>query len=115
MDGLKKVYGAVAQLKLLPDAGQHAQFIDGLGNAIVQYIQTVSSSTIGGPSAGMGGPGGGMGGMPPMGGGGPPGMGAPGPQQIAPGGGAGMSGLAPQGQIDPQQLRQLLSAGGGPG
>jgi hypothetical protein len=134
-------------MKLLPDANQHVQFLDGLEAGILKYIQMQANSTLGPPggiaggAGGMGGMGGGVGAAPPgMGAGGtaptapaappPPGMGggppmggggqmpnamgpAPSPMQIAPGGGAGMSGL--MANVNPDDLRRLLAQRGAAG
>ena len=62
----------------------------------------------GGPPGGPGGPPGAPGGAP--GGGGPPGQ-APPPNQIAPGGGSGMSGYG--GVVSPEDLQRVLSGAGG--
>ena len=143
VDALTNTYTDVAKMKLLPDANQHAAFLDGLQNGILKYIQMQANGTTGAPpggvAGGIGGAGGGLGaapaapgmGAPGMGpggaaptpqmpnalggmGGGMPTPGGPGPMQIAPGGGAGMSGL--MGNASPDDLRRLLaSAGGGNG
>jgi hypothetical protein len=130
VDALTNTYTDIAKMKLLPDAQQHMQFLDGLEQGIMSYIQMQANATLqqpGGGAGGMGGMGGGVGAGP----GGPspgsqgamppgapqgPGMSAgppPGPMQIAPGGGAGMSGL--MGAANPDELRQLLASqqGGG--
>lgn len=132
VDALTNTYTDIAKMKLLPDAQVHMQFLNGLEQGIMSYIQMHANATLGGSpgggAAGIGGMGGGVGqgslppgmgagGPPPspggggmgMPGGGPPGMGGPPPMSIAPGGGAGMSGL-----MRPD-LRQLLAARGGPG
>lgn len=134
VDALTNTYTEVAKMMLLPDAGQHMKFLQGIQQAIMSYIQMQARASLGPPAgqgqpgaAGMGGMGGGMGmpqqgpppgmggGMPGPGGGAPPGPpgGMPpglGPQRIAPGGGAGMGGLMTQ--PNPDELRQLLGAGG---
>jgi hypothetical protein len=129
VDALTNTYSDVAKMKLLPDSQQHMEFLDGLQQGLMQYIQISANATLnmpGGAQAGMGGPGGGIGagvgsgaaagGPPPGAGMGGPGPG-PGPQpmQIAPGGGGGMSGLMSQPNSD--DLRRLLSTGpqGSPG
>lgn len=129
VEALTNTYTDIAKMMLLPDAGQHMQFLQGLQQGIMHYIQMQARASLGpspgGGAAGIGGMGGGAGGAPPMqtgppgggppGGGMPPGMGpggpAPGgqPMRIAPGGGAGMGGL--MGQPDPEELRRLLAAG----
>ncbi len=126
VDGLKKLFSQVSELKLLPDAPQHMEAITALEQAIMQYIQQTTAraqaeamqaaQSSAQQAAGIGA-GAGMadmtGGAPP-GMGGPPGM-APGqPQQIAPGGGAGMSGFGSP--TNPDELRRVLQmsgAGGG--
>jgi hypothetical protein len=126
VDALTNTYTDVAKMQLLPDAQQHMQFLDGLQQGIMHYIQMQASATTGPPPAGgaggMGGMGGGMGAGPgagPMGappgmgmGGGPDTGGGAGPPAMAtaPGGGAGMTGLmgaAPGGGAD--ALQRLLS------
>lgn len=112
-EALKKVYVNLAQAKLAPDAhGPAGQFIDALMNAIQKFIQMQATSTIGSPGMGAAGMGGGPGGPPGGPGAGGPQMGPPpGPNQIAPGGGAGMAGLAPTpGNMD--EMRRMLTAGG---
>jgi hypothetical protein len=126
VDALTNTYTDIAKMKLLPDSQQHVQFLDGLMNGVLKYIQMQANSTVGPPggiaggAGGMGGMGGGMGAAPGMGGGGapptpPPGMGAPPPAMAnAPGGGGGMTGL--MGGANPDDLRRLLAmqgAGGG--
>lgn len=114
LDGLRKEFSNIAQLKLSPDAQQHGQFIDGLMAAIQQYIGQTAQATIGG---GAGQPGGQPGQAPqsPLGGGGaggpmgtPMAAGAVAPNQIGPGGGPGMAGLAqPPGNMD--EIRRMLT------
>lgn len=112
-DGLRKVYTTIAQLKLVPDAHQEpaASFIDAIMNAIQKFLIQGAQSTIGGgaPGGQPGQPGGGM-----PGAGGPPGMAGmgapPPPMAMAPGGGSGMVGLAPQ-QGNMDEMRRMLSQG----
>jgi hypothetical protein len=133
VDALTNTYTDIAKMKLLPDANQHMQFLHGLEQGIMQYIQMAAQATltsVGGGAAGIGGMGGGIGaggegvpgmeGAPGMGAGGPEpgagmgaGGGAPGPMTIAPGGGAGMSGLmgGAGGGPNPDDLRRLLAQG----
>jgi hypothetical protein len=112
MDGLRRLYTQIAALQLLPDAAAHMNFLMQLQAGVMKYIQMQAQSTIGGGQ--VGGPAG-MGAPP----GGPPGAangaGAMPGQQIAPGGGAGMSGLAPQGGGAADDLRSLLAAQSGGG
>lgn len=134
-DGLTKLYTDVSQLALAPDSGQHMQFIQMVSHGILQYRQLVqqqkaaaaahTQSLVAGQAAGLGGggsPGGGgpPGGGPPGGMGGPPGGGGPGPggagpapppNQIAPGGGSGMSGYG--GVVNPEDLQRVLAGAGG--
>ena len=124
-DGLTQLYTDTARLALAPDAGMHMQFIQVMQKGILAYRQQVqqqkaaaaahTQSLVAGQATGAGGgppPGGGMGSAPPggdMGGGGmgPP----PPPNQIAPGGGAGMSGYG--GVVSPDDLQRVLSGAGG--
>jgi hypothetical protein len=39
LDGLKNIYGELANLNLAPDAQQHQQFLQGLQNGIQKYLQ----------------------------------------------------------------------------
>lgn len=131
IDGLQKLAGPISQLMFEPDASQHLQFIQGLQQAIVTYVQQQQgqvaaqaaqagqqAATMG---AGMGQPGGsdagmaGMG-MAPSGGGGSPvgsptggGMAPLDPTQMGAGGGSGMVGLAAS--PNPDELRRLLGQG----
>ena len=108
-DALTECLQLLSEARLLPDAPAHMQVIEALQKGIIQYIQAIRqkniSQAIQGPQGGggmPGGPGGPMGGgMPPggMGGGMPP-------RQIAPGGGAGMSGF---GTPNPDELRRTLA------
>lgn len=124
VDALTNTYTDIAKMMLLPDAAKHMQFLQGLQQGIMSYIQMQARASLGpqpgGGAAGMGGMGGGIAGgpqpaPPPAGGAMPPGMGpggpAPGgsPMRIAPGGGAGMGGLMQQ--PNPDELRRLLAAG----
>lgn len=128
VDALTNTYTDVAKMRLLPDAPAHTQFLDGLEQGIMSYIQMQSRASLGQPggsAAGIGGAGGGVGSLPPgmgasgpppspVGQAGPPGGGMPqGPMSIAPGGGAGMSGLmgGASGGPNPDELRRLLAAG----
>jgi hypothetical protein len=135
VDALTNTYTDIAKMKLLPDAQAHMQFLNGLEQGIMSYIQMQANATLqapGGGAAGIGGMGGGIargaGALPPGMGpsavppgglpGGPPGGPAgpppgPGPMSIAPGGGAGMSGLMTR--PNPADLQRLLAARGGPG
>lgn len=133
VDGLKKLFPQIAQLQLASDASQHMDVIQGLQQAIQQYIQLdaqkaaqgqqqMAAQAAQGAAAG-GPPGMGSGGPPGMGGGAPGGMGqspmtpgqagspmqAPGsPLSIAPGGGTGMSGFG-QDLTSSDELRRMLS------
>jgi hypothetical protein len=118
VDALTNTYTDIAKMMLLPDAQQHMQFLQGLQQGVMKYIQMQANASMqnppGGAMAGMGGPGGGMGAPPGMGGpppmgGNPGGPGAPPAMSIAPGGGAGMSGL--MGGAPPDDLRRLLAQG----
>lgn len=124
VDALTNTYTDIAKMMLLPDAPKHMQFLQGLQQGIMSYIQMQARASLGpspqGGLAGQGGMGGGMGGAPPpppqgMGPGMPPGAGPGGPSptgspmRIAPGGGAGMGGL--MSQPNPDDLRRLLAAG----
>lgn len=128
VEALTNTYTDIAKMMLLPDAARHMQFLQGLQQGIMSYIQMQARASLGpspqGGMAGQGGMGGGVGGAPapPPGGGGPgmgpgmppgagPGGPAPGgsPMRIAPGGGAGMGGLMTQ--PNPDELRRLLAAG----
>ena len=121
VDILQEIMGALADAMSAPDAQAHMQIIQALQSGIAQYIQQVrqgqrqQATQMGRPQPGQGGPPGmpgGLGGGPPpdMGGGmgAPPGAagGAMPPQQIAPGGGAGMSGF---GTPNPDELRRTLA------
>ena len=122
--GLKSVYSQIADLTLAPDAGQHQQFLQALMNGVRQYLtaQTQQAMGAGGPGGqgGQGGPGG-----PPPGMGGPAGPGTP-PPQVGPGqslGAPGLGGAPPPGMggpmqgppgaanINPDELRRVLSGG----
>ncbi len=127
IDTLTEILHLLQEAKLLPDAKANMQFIQVIEQGILQYIEVKRQKDIqqavqgqqqqqGGQPGGMpsmgggqpGGMGGGMpGGMPGGGMGGPPGMGGgmP-PRQIAPGGGAGMSGF---GSPNPDELRRVLA------
>lgn len=112
LDGLRKEFANIAQLKLSPDAQQHGKFIDGLMTAIQQYVSQAAQATIGGGAGQPGTPQPGQAPQSPLGGGGaaalmgPPGAAAP--NQIAPGGGPGMAGLAPSpGNMD--EIRRMLT------
>lgn len=132
-DGLTSLYTDVARLALAPDAQPHAQFIQLMQQGILKYRQLVqqqkaaaaahTQSLVAGQAAGMGGgppgggggggmPGGPGGGGPDMSGGGGGGM-PPGPpaNQIAPGGGSGMSGYG--GVVNPDDLQRVLAGAGG--
>lgn len=127
VEALTNTYTDIAKMMLMPDAARHMQFLQGLQQGIMSYIQMQARASLepqGGGQAGIGGMGGGMGGAPPpqqgppgggMGGGMPPGMGPGGPSptgspmRIAPGGGAGMGGLMQQ--PNPDELRRLLASG----
>lgn len=132
MDGLKKLYTDIAGLQLLPDAGQHAQFLQGAQQAIQTYLgqqaakaaqqsQMVAQQAAGQASQqAQGAAQGGMpGGMPPgaAGGGGmaggPPNAAGPPPPpaSIAPGGGAGNAGLNTM--KNPDELRRILAGSSG--
>lgn len=121
VDALTNTYTDVAKMKLLPDANQHMQFLDGLMQGVMHYIQMQANATLGpGPGGGAGGIGGMGGGVGAGGAGGamPPGAGPGGPppggpMQIAPGGGGGMSGLmaGAGGGPNPDDLRRLLAQG----
>lgn len=96
LDGLKTVYTELSQLQFAPDAAVHQQFIGGVQQAIVKYVQQAQQQKaaqaaqmqqmqaqqainpqMGGPGPGVGGPPGGP--PPPPGGpGGPPSQGSPG-------------------------------------
>lgn len=131
VDGLKKEFANIAQLQLLPDAGPHQQFLQGLMAGMQKYIvqDAAKAANItpgqpsGGAQQGQQGPGGigglaapGAPGSPSMtpgqaGGGtpapgGPPGLGAPGGGNMGLGGG--MMGLAPQ-LTDPDELRRMMN------
>lgn len=110
-DGLKKLFPQIAQLKLLPDAAQHMQFITTMEGAVMQYLQQIGGqmaamgSTQGQPSPGQGPQAGGSGAGP-----------APAPAaQFAPGGasGGGNVGLAPQ--VSPDEMQRVLTNVGGNG
>lgn len=112
-EGLKKVFTQISQLKLLPDAGQHIQFILLLEQAIMKYLQQQASQAAGvGQAQGQGQPDMGAGGAASAGG--PPGMPAPpGPAGFAPGGGAG-GGMPGVTQMpNPDELRRVLAGAGG--
>lgn len=124
IDGIQKLAGQIAQLQFEPDAQQHMPFIQGLQQAIVQYVQQQQgqvaaqaaqtqqqAAQMGANGNGMAGMGMGAGG----GGGGPLGA-APdgglaplGPTQMGAGGGQGMVGLAAS--PNPDELRRLLGGG----
>lgn len=112
VDALTNTYTDIAKMMLLPDAQQHAKFLQAIQQAIQQYIVQQAHATTaqpGGAAGGMGGPGGGMGAGPNPGGpGAPPAMG------IAPGGGAGMSGLMGAASQNPDELRRMLAGSSGP-
>lgn len=103
IEGLKSLLRNVADLKLTPDADM--QFLAGLESSIIGYVKAAGQQSINGalgqsaPQGGMATPGG-MGDA-------TMGMSDMGPQQIAPGGGAGMSGLAPQ-AMNGDELRRIL-------
>jgi hypothetical protein len=120
LEDLKGIYSDISNLMLDPDAGQHAQFIQGLQQAILKYIQqqqqlkaqqaaqaqqAAAQQALGGgqqqPGQMPGGGPGGRPGGPPMGGPSQAGQGAPPP----PGGGA-----SPQGaqMPNPDELRRVL-------
>lgn len=127
IDGLQKLAGPISQLMFEPDATQHLQFIQGLQQAIVTYVQQQQgqvaaqaaqagqqAATMG---AGMGQPQGGNGAGMDMGGLGGGGNSLAGaapngspaqldPTQMGAGGGAGMVGLAAS--PNPDELRRLL-------
>jgi hypothetical protein len=115
VDALTNTYTDIAKMMLLPDAEKHMQFLQGLQQGVMKYIQMQAAASMqnppGGAMAGIGGPGGGMGAPP-----GPPGMGAnpggpgaPPAMANAPGGGGGMTGL--MGGAPPDDLRRLLAQG----
>lgn len=130
IDGLQKLAGPISQLMFEPDAAQHLQFIQGLQQAIVTYVQQQQGQVAqqaaqagqqaatmgagmgqgGSGAAGMdmgmgaGGGGGGFGGAAPNG--------SPAqldPTQMGAGGGSGMVGLAAS--PNPDELRRLLGQG----
>lgn len=111
VEALKKVHAALAQAKLAPDSqGPAGQFIDAMMGAIQKFVQQQAVSTIGAGGPPGAAPGGQPGGSPMMGSPSPMGP-PPGPNQIAPGGGAGMAGLAPTpGNMD--EMRRMLTSGG---
>jgi hypothetical protein len=119
VDQLTNTYTDISKMMLAPDAQQHMQFLQGLQQAVMKYLQMQAQASTqappGGAMAGMGGPGGGMGAMPPGGpqAANPGGPGAPPGMRIAPGGGAGMSGLmgGAGGGPNPDDLRRLLAQG----
>lgn len=116
-DYLQEIMQILADAMSAPDASRHMQVLQELQQAIAGYIaqsrqQVAQQATgMGRPGQPGGGPGAGQ--MPGMGpggppggmGGGPPGGGMP-PRQIAPGGGAGMSGF---GTPNPDELRRTLA------
>lgn len=114
VDGLKAVYQDISSLNLAPDAGQYAQLIQGLQQAVLKMIQGIAQQKaqqaaqmqqmqaqramnpqMGG--AGPGGPqaGGPSPGAPPGGPGGPPSQGSPG-----------------MAMPNPDELRRVLAAQG---
>lgn len=106
IEGLKSLLTDLAKLKVLPDAD--LSFIGDVENMIVQYVRNAGQQTVDG-AVGQQAQGGGMG-QPGGIGDATMGMGfgqAPPAQQIAPGGGAGMSGLAPQAP-NGDELRRIL-------
>ena len=120
-DGLDSLYMDVQALALAPDAAQHAQFIQAIGQGILKYRQQMQQMVaqqaaqqqqqLAAQAAGQqqqmpGQPAGaGMPGQP----GGQPGQQG---QQIAPGGGAGMSGYGGVAQ-NPDELNRVLAGTGG--
>lgn len=124
VDGLKKLFPTIAQLQLASDAQQHMPFIQGLMGALQKYIvQDAQKAAQGAQQAAQGAAGapggapGPMGGPPGMGGpaGGPPSMTPPmaggpmaAPNQVAPGGGAGFAGLAPN-LTNMDEIRRMLN------
>ena len=119
VEQLTNTYTDISKMMLAPDAQQHMQFLQGLQQGLMKYIQMQAHASTqnppGGAQAGMGGPGGGMGAPPGMGGpppgGNPGGPGAPPGMTNAPGGGGGMTGLMGAAQQNPDELRRLLAAG----
>jgi len=117
VEQLTNTFTDISKMMLAPDAPQHMQFLQGLQQGIMNYIRMQANATMqappGGAMAGMGGPGGGVGAAPPGGpmGANPGGPGAPPGMRIAPGGGAGMSGLMGAANANPDDLRRLLAQG----
>jgi len=104
IEGLKSLLGTISQMKVLPDADPN--FLDNIENQIVTYVKAAGQQQINGALqtpgvAGMGQPQG------------PTdatmGMSMMAPQQIGPGGGGGMSGLAPQQPPNADELRRVLN------
>lgn len=121
MDVMAEIVALLGQAKMLPDAPAHMDMIQALEQGVIQIVtalrQQKIQQAVQGPQQPPGG--GGMGGMGPGGpqgpggaggGAGPPGQAGQMPglaQQIAPGGGAGMSGFGTP--TDPDELRRTLA------
>jgi len=117
IEGLKSLVTSIAQLKLLPDADP--QFLGNLEGQVITYVKAAGQQQINGSlgpaqAGGMANPGGpgdatmAMSSMGPNDMGGAGGMPMPPGMQIAPGGGAGMSGLAPQQPPNADELRRIM-------
>lgn len=131
-DGLNQLYQQAGALALANDVTpQGMQFIQLIQKSVLQFRQAMQqekaqrAAQLGQQAMGMGQPGGGgggpmggqMGGPPGAGGppGGPPGAGQPPqPNQIAPGGGPGMSGYGGVAS-NPDELQRVLAGTGGVG
>lgn len=114
IDGLRKVYVQLGNVKLAPDANQmqNAKFLDGLMTAIQQFIIAAGQATIGAGAAPAGPVSGGMGGPPGMGGMASMAGGLPGQPPVGPGapmGGGNMGLTVPPGNMD--DLRRVLAGG----
>lgn len=108
VEGLKKLYTEIAQLKLLPDAPEHSAFLNMLDTGVMKYLQAQAGAAA---QLGSGGPMGGMGGgnMPS---GGPDAVPA---AQFAPGGGAGGGAVGLTPNVNPDELRRVLAQAQGVG
>lgn len=99
LEGLKTVFTEIANLTVQPDSLPHMQFLQSLMQGIQQYLVKNAMQAVQTPMGGGQAPqvpqGGG-----PMPGGPPPGAGGP------------MMGAPNAGNINPDELRRMLGAGG---